>query len=152
MKKYLLTKINLIILINIISSCSSINYYYKDLSQASNEDLKIQQQYYENSPKKFYRDKGEVLLVFNKEAFQNSKIIINNKDTLFFEKANPPKCLGSQLYIINKKEKYITLKSDYKKTAKFKIYDNYDYIKINGGEDNKWAIEYSQFLPVIKCK
>ncbi|MPS72604.1 MAG: hypothetical protein E2590_05560 [Chryseobacterium sp.] len=137
----------------IYNNCSTNKkYYYQDINKATKENLIFQENYYKEAKGKFLRKEDQVLLIFNGEAFADSKVIINNKDTLMFAQSNSIECLGMKLYVIDKSKNKIWLTSTKKKSITFPIKKGYNYIEVNGSFNNKWAITYSEFFPLIKCQ
>lgn len=152
-KKY--TMLSLLIIIASLTMCKSqeyIDFYYQERDQAKEEDLEMEKDYYENTPKDLVRQKDEVLLVFNAEAFKNSLVILNQKDTLSLSKPKSNNdCLGMVLFKVKKNSNKVFISCSTKENIEFKLKGDYDYIEINGSYNNKWGITYSKFFPLITC-
>ncbi|MDR4954048.1 hypothetical protein REB14_17865 [Chryseobacterium sp. ES2] len=140
------------LVIGLYSCSSNKKYYYQDISKATKENMIFQENYYKEAKGSFLRNNNQILLVFNGEAFADSKVTINNKDTLLFKKSNSTKCLGMKLYVIDKSNKKVKLMSTKKKSIVIPVKKEYNYVEINGSFNNKWAITYSEFFPLIKCE
>ncbi|WP_336703379.1 hypothetical protein [Chryseobacterium indologenes] len=140
------------LVIGLYSCSSNKKYYYQDISKATKENMIFQENYYKEAKGRFLRNNNQILLVFNGEAFADSKVTINNKDTLLLKKSNSTKCLGMKLYVIDKSNKKVKLMSTKKKSIVIPVKKEYNYVEINGSFNNKWAITYSEFFPLIKCE
>ena len=145
-------KLILILLFAILFNHCSVKYNYQNESKATASDLYAQKKYYETATCEYYRKNNQILLLFNNIGFENSRVLVDNKDTIMFKKISiSDDCPGVRLFLVDKKNTTIQLKSANMKDLKIKIFDKYNYIKIDKYYKTKWIITYSSYLPATKC-
>ena len=132
-------------------STKNIDFYFQEINEASKDDIVAEKAYYKSTSQNRVRKKDEVLIVFNGEAFKKSYVVLNKSDTIHFKESSN-NCMGAYLVTQKKSAGRIHLSTPQKESIVFKIKKDYNYIKVNGSSENRWAIVYSKYFPLIVCE
>lgn len=137
----------MIILLLLINCKSYSNFTYWDIKNQTQNDLLAQEEYNKIAPNSI-KDES-VLIKFNISDFKDKLVILNNSDTISFTGLKVD--CGEIMRRIPKSSKKIVLYTNGENKVIIPIRKGYDFIKIQGINNHKWNIIYSQFYPKFDC-
>jgi hypothetical protein len=112
------------------------------------KDLLAEKEYQKIAPKNLKITNNSVLIKFNIYAFKDKFLILDESDTISFENLSVD--CGEINRRIPKSNRKITLRID-ENIIIIPIKNNYNFIKVQGLNNDKWNIIYSQFFPKFEC-
>lgn len=155
----LLNRLLIIIFLNIVVfsayNCKSVTaeFYYNDRIEKTNYEKDAEKMYFEEVPKEYQKTDKDILIIFSGAAFKGKTIIVNNKDSIYFDlKPESSGCYGVIMRKVPKSVKKIKLSVDGRKNTVIPVIENYEYIVVgNAYSEKKWGIRYNKILPSFSC-
>lgn len=142
-------KIVYIIFLFLLLGCKSQSgFTYWKMHNQTQKDLLAEKEYQKVAPKNLKITNDSVLIKFNLSAFNGKYLIVNKLDTVSFKNLSVD--CGEINRRIPKSIRKITLRID-ENTIVIPIKNNYNFIKVQGLNNDKWNIIYSQFFPKFEC-
>jgi|GEM_PF-1668333 len=139
-----------IIVLLLLSNCRSNGYFsYWDINVQTEKDLLAEEAYNKITDNGLKSSNEFVLLKFNLFAFKDTEIILNKNDTINF-RGFKTDC-GEIMRRVPKSAKHIVLYTAGEPEIKVPIMKGYDFIMIQGINNHRWNIIYSQFYPKFEC-
>ncbi|MDF2833777.1 hypothetical protein [Chryseobacterium indoltheticum] len=142
-------KIVYVIFLSLLLGCKSQSRLtYWKMHNQTQKDLLAEKEYQKIAPKNLKITNNSVLIKFNIYAFKDKFLILDESDTISFENLSVD--CGEINRRIPKSNRKITLRID-ENIIIIPIKNNYNFIKVQGLNNDKWNIIYSQFFPKFEC-